>query len=454
MRVKDKVIKRLLGEPDRELRELIGIMVEGRGPMFSGGMREHFRIAKEKKGKYAAFGQALGISVGGSNIKLMLAHTEKGAIVADHVRAQPNPDKMMHFYEFLDSFFLGDSCINRYITSCERPVIGFSIPTGMYNGTPYNPTKVPTIDGLIARTVQEIPRPMLRLEDNLKRYLRVRGFPEATLFCQSDGIVAHHGAVASSEVSPSDKTVLLVCGTGIATSDEESYIQAGIIPYMTEDEELYPAGETEHYQINYAAAGKGLFRLMHRAIRLCADEADSALAGAGAEQFFTKPSDSRRVTEIWASSLPGGAASKIAIQVKKGVGAAAYEVLKELAGAIVMRSISLMANCTAATIINTEAQLGERVNAVYFEGSMASRPEIVPILRHRIVRAMGSEDIYSPNGPGFAMAAQLEFVDKFWPIDNSSRLTEENKKEVDLTLIGSVSMAIAAACRDVNSRTQ
>ena len=74
------LIQRLAFDRDAELIRLIELFREGRAPVFSSGMKPHFRIAKQKPDGFRNHKSVLGISLGGTNLKLMIASMVDGRL--------------------------------------------------------------------------------------------------------------------------------------------------------------------------------------------------------------------------------------------------------------------------------------------------------------------------------------------------------------------------------------
>ena len=231
----------------------------------------------------------------------------------------PIPPQPTDFYTFFDDLLIRDEYVKEYLKQESDTCMGFSFPLSIIGKVPYHPTKVPNLSGVIARSMDEVT-PELDFEHNIEKYLDSRGLPPVKLFYQSDGIIAHHGAVSLCDVRPDDSTTLIICGTGLASGDEENYIQMGIAPIIDGDEELYPAGATENHQYHYAVAGKGLFGLMDRCIKIKAGEPGSKLGKYDLHGFFCDSGGSQTMTRIWESSLEGGSLEGQATEIYNMVG--------------------------------------------------------------------------------------------------------------------------------------
>lgn len=436
--------RRLSINPGAELAKLLKMFAAGEMPVFSAGMGDHFRIAKEKGAKFSNHPKALGISIGGTNTKILLASTSNGEVVVHRASAAPNPPRPVHAYDFFDSALLGDPVFAGYLRDERRPVVGISVPTRVLGGIPFHETKVPTIGGLLARNQSQMTDEY-DLGKSFAKYLRSRGLPEAVLFYQGDGIVAHHGAVALRDMGAGDRSALLVCGTGMATGDEEAYIQAGVARMLdVGDDELFAAEDTENYQYHYAIAGKGLFGLMARAIRARSAEPGSELASFDLEPFFRDSRATRTVSLIWRTKL-GGEAAGAAREIKGLVSPGAYAELQELAGWIMARCVQSMANAAVSTVAKMGRAPSGRGHILFFEGSIANDRYAHPMLKAQIRRMIGQEDLYAPLG--FVRPLQPDMDDGCRPAAPAGGSQEADMENVDLTAIGAVTMAMAENLR-------
>ncbi|GHT71206.1 hypothetical protein FACS1894110_23910 [Spirochaetia bacterium] len=439
--------ERLSIVPEEELGKFLAMFKEGRMPEFNAGMTSHFRIAKEKSEKFSNHPKALGISVGGTNAKLILASMQKGSMVVHHVSAAMNPPEKIHVYDFFNKVLLGDPVFAEYLKNTPRPVVGISVPTRVLGGIPFHETKVPTIDGLMARNQAQMTDEY-NLSKSFARYLKMNGLGEASLFYQADGIVAHHGAVARCDMAVDDRSTLFVCGTGMATGDEEAYIQNGIIPMLTGDEELFPAAATENHQIHYATAGKGIFGLMMRAIRIRAVEGGSALKGyeGTLEPFFKGNPATRTVGLIWATSL-GAPARDDAKKIKDILSPEAYREMETLAGWIMDRCVQSMATTTLATIAKMGRAPSGRGHIIFFEGSIANDAFAHPRLKAEIKRLTEKTGIYLSRGLEQPLLPEMDI--SYRPVLAGEGISPDDMAKVDLTALGAASMAMAENLRGI-----
>ena len=432
--------KRLSIVPEDELKKLLGMFIDHSMPEFSAGMTNHFRIAKEKGDAFTNHPKALGISFGGTNTKIILASMRNGCLILHHATTEVNPPEKIHFYDFLDRILLGDPVFKEYLENTPHPVVGISVPTRVLGKIPFHETKVPTVDGLLARNESQMTEEY-DLSKNFANYLRKNNLPPAVLFYQADGIVAHHGAVSLCDMGVDDRSTLFVCGTGMATGDEESYIQVGIVRMLdTGDEELYPANETENYQYHYATAGKGIFSLMRRAIQIQAAETGSALGNYNLSPFFGNNQATKTVGLLWASFL-GGEAAGDTKNIKDLVSPDAFRELENLSSWIMNRCVHSMANTTVSTIAKMGRAPSGNGHIIFFEGSIANDKYAYPLLREEIKRLVTLEEIYKPFNLEQPILPNMEV--KYRPVNPADEKVNSEIGKIDLTVIGATTMAMA-----------
>jgi hypothetical protein len=323
-------------------------------------------------------------------------------------------------------------------------VVGISVPTRVLGKIPFHETKVPTIDGLLARNESHMTEEY-DLSKSFSKYLAGHNLPGAVLFYQADGIVAHHGAVSLCDMGEQDRSTLFVCGTGMATGDEEAYIQAGIVRMLdVGDEELFPAQATENYQFHYATAGKGIFGLMNRAIRIRAAEKGSALAGYDLSPFFAGNRATKTVGLIWKTSF-GEEVSEDAEKIRAMVSPEAYRELEILAGWIMNRCVSSMANTAVSTIAKMGRAPSGRGHIIFFEGSIANDTRANPLLRKEIQELVENGEIYRSFGLEKPVLPDMDA--KYRRIMPAQGAPPDEMKNVDLTAAGAATMAMAENIR-------
>lgn len=434
---------RLSYNADADLTKLLEHFRAGRVEMFPAGLEQHFRVAKEKPATFRDHESVLAISIGGSNTKAMLAHTERGRFIVRHVVDRPNPQSRVTYKDYFDELFMFDEVFRAYLKNQPSPYVGFSIAIPIIDGVPFHKVKIPNLDGLIARDWERdaLSHHMGR---NLADYFASRGIGGIKFWYQDDAIVAHLGAVSCYHMDHEEKSILLVCGNGMACGDEDNFVLVGMAHTLDDDEKLYPADETEDHQYQYLIAGKGLYCLMARAIRFKSREPGSVLEESNVLRYFATDRDSRNVVDIWESTLPEGLLRQKTQEILKSVGPRAYGELQWIARMIMLRGIDCIANCLVATITNAGPAPSGKPYTVFFEGSIVNNGAVLPRVKSQIVirikqsTAFERVGILRPKTPRFA-----EAIETPRPAAGVSFLDME---QVDLALIGASALAISGDC--------
>lgn len=437
----ENLYNRLIPDTNAELQDFIARFKRNEMPQTYSAMERHFEVAKKKPEDFKNHGSVLAISFGGSNTKIMIASMRGGRLYAEYIRAQENPKENLKFYDYLDQIIYNDPVVDRYLRETPCPEIGVSIPMMLIDDCPLHPTKIPSIDGFIARSRDEIGE-KLQFSKNFDGYMKKRGYQNPyQLFYQSDGIVAHHGAVSLSDVGEQDKTVLCICGTGMANGDELHYLPIALICNLPEDDELFPPEETENRQLHYAIAGKGLFSLMRRVIDAKIRLGDSALAGKNIQKFFQTARDTRNVFEICQSAYGLKYDPACVDPIKTLAGEDGFEELQMLSKIIVKRVYETLSNAILATMISMGALTENGKYIIYLEGSIARNPVVKSNLFEDMKKKIKENDFVDFNGN--AMNIALEEDPSLWPVQTEQKEMSPLLSKVDTTLIGTATMIMA-----------
>ncbi len=435
---------RLIPDTEAELRDFIERFRTKTMPGSYSAMERHFEIAKEKPYAFRNHGPVLAVSIGGSNTKVMIASMDDGFLTVQYARAQENPEEPTEFYDYLDSLLIRDETVRRYLETAPYPEIGVSIPMLLQNDCPIHPTKVPTLVGVIARRESEICK-RLSFRSNFENYMRSRGLPSGfTLFYQSDGIVAHHGAVSMSEAKPEDKTVLCICGTGMANGDEKHYLPIALVCTLPEDDELFPPEETENRQLHYAVAGKGIYSLMRRTIETKVRLGGSALEGKNTERFFRGVRDTKQVFEIYRSHIEPSFSSNSLDEIKKIAGENGLLELQRLSELIVTRVGQTLSNAILATIVSMGAAPKGAKTVVYLEGSIARNPVLKPLLFRELHKKIDARRLSDFDGN--PMRIDIVEDPALRELRPGGPDAVRMLSQVDTTLIGTATMVMAEGC--------
>lgn len=437
---KSAVLGMLEFDPERDLAKLLDAFKQRSFPRIPTGLDEHFAVARRKPEEMRNHDTVLAVSIGGSNTKVLLGAMKDGRVVVERVKTRPNPVDETHLYDYFDDLLLSDGKISGYLRNHGRAWMGISLAVGIDDGVPWHPTKIPGIVGLVSRNVER-DRDTHHFGRNLEAYFDRRGIPCPSYIYQGDGPIAHLGAVAMTEVADDDRTILLVCGNGLATSDEGNFVLCSLSKLVEEVPGLYTLSEMEGGQYQYLIAGKGLFGVMKRAAQLRASEPGSALAGCDIAAFFATDHDSRRVAAIWETTLPDGRLKPEAQDVLDALGAEAYSELQELAKPIMKRGIAVLGNCILATIAEMGRAESGTGHKVFLEGSVALNPPTLKGMREYVARMSGNKAPFEHFG--MEPPLQPEFLPDVRKLDRAPGAAPDEIARVDITMIGALAMALA-----------
>ncbi len=436
------LIARLGVDPDRDLKRLLEAINNNRVSILPTGMERHFEIARLKPAGFRDHDTVLGISIGGSNTKVILASMKAGRLVIHHLAARANPLSKTHYTDYFDRLLFEDKVIREYMSNSKDLCVGISVAVPVIDGVPFHRNKIPTIEGLIARDYER-DAATHNINENMRAYLKARGVSVRSLFCQFDSIVANYGGASLCELGHDEKTMLLVCGTGLAAAIEQHTVSIGmadVFDKTLDDDTLLPYDLTEGHQYQYSIAGKGLYGLMERAVRLRAREAASKLQMFDPAVYFKTAYDTRSVVELWESTLGHGIPGKTK-EILDEAGSGAFFELQEIASAIVERAVTGLANCVAAAI-HADSSAGGKPHTVFFEGSIALNEYILPRIKNAIIKRIDSSTAYTelsiPRPPEPLLCKTPTPV-----VSDNAGISEKELQQVDLTVKGAVTSAIA-----------
>jgi len=192
-------------------------------------------------------------------------------------------------------------------------------------------------------------------------------------------------------------------------------------------------------------AGKGLFGLMARAISLRSEDPSSSLAGLDIQNRFTTADDSRTVEDIWITGF--GDAEKL-LKIQDVLGVSDQNVMSELqwiSDRIMTRAISSLANCVLSTIVSAGPSQSGRGSLVFFEGSVATSPHILPRMKLEILERAALKTLYERQDVPAPLPPRL---DAGLPrLRAAAGFDSEALNDVDITLIGAVTAMMAQDCR-------
>lgn len=392
----------------------------------------------------------LAVSIGGTTSKAMLVAPRQGRFCVMGIRVMHNPAEPTPFAAFFDELLFGDPAIRDYLRNTpaqgqqEQPRIGVSIAVEIIDGVPFHATKIPTITGLVARD-RDRDMPTHHFGKNFSQYLVSRGVPRAQISYQGDGILAHLGAVAASRLPHETHSVLLVCGTGLATGDERNFVLCGMAPILTDprlSDSLGSQVATEGGQYQYLIAGKGLYRMMQHFLTALSDH--RTIPGS-LTASFSQPWHSRTVIDLMEYHHTGLASPAVS-ELISSLPEALSSLVVEGAARIVDHGAAALANCILATAASMNSPLTEPPSlptTLFLEGGIALRPSIRDLtLNHMRDRLAEGETFHRY---GFTPPTTLHLhTGLVSPIPGHAGVSETDIQYVDLTLQGAAAMAIAA----------
>ena len=424
-----------------EFKEVVRLFDDGMIPIQYCALDKHFAVYRERRCHSGDYGPMLSISIGGSNTKIMLAKMSGGVFKVIAFSASKNPMEPIGFHNFLDSMMKEVPLIREYIAGAKKVCVGVSVPMVIKNGVPFHVNKVGTINGLVARNEEDL-RMLPTVEDNIKSYV-AKYNPEAELMCkcQSDGIVAHLGAVATGALNSNDRSLLAVCGTGFATSDDKYYIIPTCVPYL-QDSELYPLDETENGQFQYAVSGKGVYSVMRRAIGAASRNPGSAPGLHRAADYFQDARDSKLVFDLWSISVCGAEPCSELKVIRDDIGEDAFRELVCIAESIGNRSVNAIASCIVATLLYVGNPENDGNFHVYFEGGIATDPFVLPKIKSAIGLLVSDSRLYQGMGK---VQPKLPAMDNLTdPVEpENCNVTKNSLKHIDYSVIGACALVIA-----------
>ncbi len=401
----------------------------------------HFQIILNKHPNYLNHPTVLGLSLGGSYTKTILGSMQDGNMNISYLSAIQNPDKPMHFYDFLDKLILQNSVIYEYLAETENTALGIAIPV-MINedDIPYHPTKIKAVEGLFARDPEQMTLD-LNAGSNLRRYFELRNIKLPNIYFEADPIVAHLGGVSRIDMKPEYKSLLLVCGTGMAIADYEVSRTISRLPMQDFDEEIFPRDETENYGFEYGFAGVGLYSFMNRAIRIKSRECDSHLDTEILLPFFKDRYDSKTVSELWESTLDSHPYSDKVKAIKANIDSIALRELQEIATEINRRIVGSLANALIAVAIKLDRDRGPQDYQVIYEGGIALNPNRLPLIKEQIQLVLKKDELFTILGVDKPSISMEELPYKLVLYGENVNRTLQD--DVDISLIGTVVGAIA-----------
>ncbi len=395
---------------DRDLSRLLDLVAAGRVDQTPSGLQAAHDVAATLPEQTPL---VLAISVGGSTTKLMLSQRHGGRFVAHALVVQPNPpaDEPLPWRMFFNKLITGEPRINEAL---RRGVpIGFSVAVEIRDGVPFHKTKMPGLIGLIARDLDR-DAATHRLADNVADWVRTEGFGHCPMAFAADGAVAHLGGTAAHPSTDAERTLLLVCGTGLACADRDAFMLTGMAPVLDTPDHLH----TEGGQYQYLIAGKGVWDTMRRACQ-------TALPDLDADAWWTGPATSELVGDL-AADRPAPAA---------------LEAARPLAADVMARGTDALANCVIAALAMQQQRPAHPPPLpvkLYLEGSIARDAWVMPRLHARLAHLAGRR---LPLGNGTLLVPSIRLCDRPPTVDTPA-LPPTLAQQIELTLVGAATLAM------------
>jgi hypothetical protein len=407
--------------------------------------REHFRILKEKDRSYLNHTDVLAVSIGGTNTKLMITSMCKGKLIIKHLVTMQNPTENISFYDYLDNLIVNDGTVLNNLMESPNPSLGFSVPVLLIDGVPYHMSKLSNIEGFVSKNIGRRTE-NITLADNLKRYFESRRIKLPAIYCQMDAMMAHLGCVTVNSIPEDERSILLVCGTGLSTADEEYDMPMGMLEILDENEQLYPADLTENHQLQYSTSGKGLYLIMKRIIGLRSLEEGSALLEYKdyLMECFKEPHDSALVIKIWESTYDSTKMLKEdqLNDINLKIGQEGYKELQLISTKIMNRVTASMANCILTAAVKNIQRFGPIKHNVFLEGSIANNLNVASSVASELKRRANDRKIFSTAGIPKPKLSKI-----YLPEDSFNALCKNSTSKIvsqlDYSLIGAAASVIA-----------
>jgi hypothetical protein len=380
----------------------------------------------------------LAMSFGGSTTSVMLARLKGGVPHIQHAVERRNPGVKVAVDEYFDDILTQDSQFSDYLNHCETPMIAIAIAVMVQDGVPYHPSKLATIDGLVAAN-PVTQAATHHLGRRVQAWLRSRRYRNASVVYEGDAPVAHLGAVGLTGQDECERSILMVCGNGMACADTKRFIVCGMHECLCEDDsDLYRPNECENGQYQYLIAGKGIYKVFRRAAAIGLGEKSTTTARLQIDRYFASDHDSKRVFELWSND-----ATPFIAELRGRLSEPEFEDLQHIAGAVVSRGVACIANSIVCTILHNGPSPDGRPYAVFLEGSIGTHRRVVNQLRDVLQDLCLDHAMFDDLGvPPPPCPRLVRNLPKAVPAPGVSN---EALRRVDLTLIGALYMGAVSA---------
>ena len=434
------VMQRIVNSRDKDLGYLVESMrIDGQpGGMTS--LKPYFQTARTKPAEFRDHGEVLAVSIGGTNVKVMLASMAGGVVQVRKLIAKPNPVVMTEFDDYFADLLLGEKEFAEYLRA-PGAVIGLSIAVGIKDDVPQHPTKIPCVRNLVARD-REKEAPTHNLRRNLAAFFQRQGMAMPQLIFEGDCPLAHLGSVVMAGLGPDDPSFLTICGTGMASADDELFLGFGSELVLSQDDlELFPPEQTENGQLQYCVAGKGLWSFMRRAAEFRSAEPGSELTVEDVHRWFATSADSKNVGLIWESTLPEADPSARADEIRLSMSPGAWADLQRLAVAVMDKAISAFGNNTMATLIFMGNDPSGKPCTIFVEGGFAMNRHVYKRFEAEMYERCADKALFERLG--CPQPIRPKIVRDVRRAVRAGDFPEEVMAELDITIIGAMCLAIA-----------
>jgi len=417
----EEVIRRLQFDPAVDFKRLYNAFQETPAFLVPTGIEACFSTAREKPDRFLNHPPVLALSIGGSTTSAMLAEMKNGVPLVHHVTDTKNPCAPIPMEEYFDRKLLAEPPFREYLETAAEPVIAIAIAVMVKNGVPYHPSKLAMIEGLVAKD-PDAQAKTHHLGKKINDWLARNGLQPATVLYEGDAPVAHLGGVGLSDMAADERSLLMVCGNGMACADYTRFIVCGMYNCLCdEDPELFQPEETENGQYQYLSAGKGIYKVLRRA---------AELAGIDVSPWFRSNHDSVHVYHLWS-----GKPTPALLRMKEELGKQ-FQTVEKLAKALVPRGIAVFTNSILCSILLNGPAPGNRPYRLFLEGSIGTDSDVVPVLKKQMRDLLNHPTLFAEFGIEPPQIPEIVH-DLRTPVAASGLPAAELDK-VDMSLIGAL----------------
>lgn len=434
-----EVLEEIRQDRFEDFSRLLDIVVAGEAPSAPSGLGPFFELLRGHRDILVDARPLAVVSVGGSNTKWGILSFNADGVRWHYAAQRPNPEAPEPADRFFSEILLGDAAMRGYFLAASDPALGVSLAVPFAGAVPYHPGKITTVDGLVAKKLGG-DLGSYNFFDRIERTFVAEGVSAPRLFFQGDAPVAHLGALGLAE-SFEDRSILLVCGNGLAAADDDAFIIHGMLPLLAHPI-LFPSDETLGGQYQYAVAGKGLAHLLRRSLAYIGDEAAyRGLAAPELLQEFATDADSRKLFELRESD------SDFARQIYGRLSDSECEILRDVTSAMIDRAAYGLTNIGAAAVAANQSKNGSAGSyAVFYEGSILRNSLVAPVVESQMEDLAGQQDLFEAVGIPTPAAMYRREPNLTVTVEHESYFDF-----VDVTMVGAGVGASLVRSHDLNS---